>query len=55
MVMTERARGAVLQRSQSGNTVVVDDLAAALDAVRTHPKDGVVWQTGPEAPSAKPA
>lgn len=52
MVMTERARGAVLQRSQSGNTVVVDDLAAALDAVRTHPKDGVVWQTGPEAPSA---
>ncbi|KKY80319.1 conjugal transfer protein TraI [Enterobacter cloacae] len=52
MVMTERARGAVLQRSQSGNTVVVDDLAAALDAVRTHPKDGVVWQTGSEAPSA---
>lgn len=45
MVMTERARGAVLQRSQSGNTVVVNDLAAALDAVRTHPKDGVVWQT----------
>ncbi|MHA1002862.1 MobF family relaxase (plasmid) [Leclercia pneumoniae] len=52
MVMTERARGAVLQRSQSGNTVVVKDLAAALDAVRTHPKDGVVWQTGQEAPSA---
>lgn len=40
MVMTERARGAVLQRSQSGNTVVVNALAAALDAVRTHPKDG---------------
>lgn len=52
MVMTERARGAVLQRSQSGNTVVVNDLAAALDAVRMHPKDGVVWQTGQEAPSA---
>jgi len=52
MVMTERARGAVLQRSQSGNTVVVNDLAAALDAVRMHPKDGVVWQTGQEPPSA---
>lgn len=52
MVMTERARGAVLQRSQSGNTVVVNDLAAALDAVRTHPKDGVVWQTGQEPLSA---
>ena len=52
MVMTERARGAVLQRSQSGNTVVVNDLAAALDAVRTQPKDGVVWQTGQEPLSA---
>lgn len=52
MVMTERARGTVLQRSQSGNTVVVNDLAAALDAVRTHPKDGVVWQTGQEPLSA---
>lgn len=52
MVMTERARGAVLQRSQSGNTIVVSDLAAALDAVRHHPKDGVVWQTGDEPPSA---
>jgi hypothetical protein len=51
MVMTERARGAVLQRSQSGNTIVASDLAAALDAVRHHPKDGVVWQTGDE-PSA---
>jgi len=48
MVMTERARGAVLQRSQSGNTIVASDLTAALDAVRNHPKDGVVWQTGNE-------
>lgn len=52
MVMTERARGAVLQRSQSGNTIVVSDLTAALDAVRNNPKDGVVWQTGDEPPSA---
>ncbi|MCP2124505.1 UNVERIFIED_ORG: hypothetical protein J2Y93_004663 [Pantoea agglomerans] len=52
MVMTERARGAVLQRSQSGNTIVASDLTAALDAVRNHPKDGVVWQTGDESPSA---
>ncbi|MDP5163396.1 conjugative transfer relaxase/helicase TraI [Enterobacter ludwigii] len=53
MVMTERARGAVLQRSQSGNTIVVSDLTAALDAVRSNPKDGVVWQTGDETPSAQ--
>lgn len=52
MVMTERARGAVLQRSQSGNTIVASDLTAALDAVRNHPKDGVVWQTSDEPPSA---
>ena len=52
MVMTERARGAVLQRSQSGNTSVAGDLTAALDAVRNNPKDGVVWQTGDEPPSA---
>ena len=52
MVMTAQARGAVLQRSQSGNTMVVSDLPAALDAVRTHPKDGVVWQTGEESPSS---
>lgn len=51
MVMTERAQGAVLQRSRSGNTIVVSDLPAALDAVRTHPEDGVVWQTGDELPS----
>lgn len=51
MVMTAQARGAVLQRSQSGNTMVVSDLPAALDAVRTHPKDGVVWQTGEALPS----
>lgn len=51
MVMTERARGAVLQRSQSGTTIVASDLAAALDAVRNNPKDGVVWQTGDEKPS----
>lgn len=52
MVMTERAQGAVLQRSRSGNTIVVSDLPAALDAVRTHPEDGVVWQTGNNAPSS---
>ncbi|HFX7235010.1 TPA: conjugative transfer relaxase/helicase TraI domain-containing protein [Citrobacter farmeri] len=52
MIMTERARGAVLQRSKSGNTIVASDLTAALDAVRNHPKDGVVWQTGDEPPSA---
>ncbi len=52
MIATEQARGAVLQRSQSGNTIVVSDLTAALDVVRNHPKDGVVWQTGDEAPSS---
>ena len=52
MIATEQARGAVLQRSQSGNTIVVSDLTAALDAVRNHPKDGVVLQTSDEAPSS---
>ncbi|MHA0519732.1 conjugative transfer relaxase/helicase TraI domain-containing protein, partial [Citrobacter portucalensis] len=52
LVMTPRAQGAVLQRSQSGKTHVVKDIAAALDAVRAHPDDGVVWQTGDETPSA---
>ncbi|HDR2474381.1 conjugative transfer relaxase/helicase TraI [Enterobacter kobei] len=52
MIATEQARGAVLQRSQSGNTIVVSDLTAALDAVRNHPKDGVVLQTSDEPPSA---
>lgn len=52
MVMTERARGAVLQRSQSGNTLVVRDLNAALEAVKGNPRDGVVWQTGTESLSA---
>lgn len=52
MVMSERGRGALLQRSRSGHTRVVGELAAALDAVRTHPQDGVVWQTGDESPSS---
>lgn len=52
MVMTERARGVVLQRSQSGNTLVVSDLNAALEAVKGNPRDGVVWQTGKEPPSS---
>ena len=52
MVMSERGRGALLQRSRSGHTRVVGELAAALDAVRTHPQDGVVWQTGDEPPSS---
>ncbi|OAT35007.1 TraI family DNA-nicking and unwinding protein [Enterobacter soli ATCC BAA-2102] len=52
MIATEQARGAVLQRSQSGNTIVVSDLTAALDTVRNHPKDGVVLQTSDEPPSA---
>ncbi|WP_238085644.1 conjugative transfer relaxase/helicase TraI [Pseudescherichia vulneris] len=46
MVVTERAQGAVLQRSQTGNTIVVKDLSEALEAVKAHPRDGVVWQTG---------
>jgi ATP-dependent exoDNAse (exonuclease V) alpha subunit len=45
MVMTERARGAVLQRSQSGNTIVASDLTAALDAVRNHQR--TVWSGRP--------
>nr|WP_318384819.1 conjugative transfer relaxase/helicase TraI [uncultured Enterobacter sp.] len=52
MVATEGASAAVLQRSQTGNTHVVRHLSDALTAVREHPKDGVVWQTGGEKPSA---
>lgn len=46
MVATQGARGAVLQRSQTGHTHVVKDMAEALRVARDHPKDGVVWQTG---------
>ncbi|NHV46183.1 AAA family ATPase, partial [Cronobacter sakazakii] len=52
LVATEGARGAVLQRSHSGKTVVVNSLQEALDTVRARPQDGVVWQTGEEKPSA---
>ncbi|MBF4937722.1 conjugative transfer relaxase/helicase TraI [Cronobacter sakazakii] len=52
MVATEGARGAVLQRSHSGKTVVVNSLQEALDTVRARPQDGVVWQTGEDKPSA---
>ncbi|TDT50850.1 DNA helicase TraI [Enterobacter sp. AG5470] len=51
MVATHGATGAVLQRSRSGNTLVVSTVDAALKAVREHPEDGVVWQTGTEKPS----
>ncbi|WP_174263227.1 conjugative transfer relaxase/helicase TraI [Cronobacter sakazakii] len=51
MVATEGARGAVLQRSHSGITVVVNSLQEALDIVRARPQDGVVWQTGEDKPS----
>lgn len=53
MVMSERGRGALLQRSKSGNTVVVSELSAALDAVRNRPEDGVFWQVGTESLSAQ--
>ncbi|WP_035889975.1 MobF family relaxase [Kosakonia radicincitans] len=52
MVATQGASGAVVQRSRSGNTHVISTVDAALKAVREHPEDGVVWQTGTEKPSA---
>ncbi|EKA0987345.1 MULTISPECIES: conjugative transfer relaxase/helicase TraI [Cronobacter] len=51
MVATDGSRGAVLQRSNNGKTVVVRSLQEALDTVRVRPQDGVVWQTGEEKPS----
>ncbi|ELY3637785.1 conjugative transfer relaxase/helicase TraI [Cronobacter sakazakii] len=51
MVATDGSRGAVLQRSNNGKTVVVRSLQEALDTVRARPQDGVVWQTGEEKPS----
>jgi len=53
MVATEGARAAVLQRSQSGNTRVVKSVDEALNVLRTHPGDGVVWQTGEEKLSSQ--
>lgn len=52
MVATQGASGAVVQRSRSGNTLVVSTVDAAMRAVREHPEDGVIWQTGAEKPSA---
>ncbi|MFU0933939.1 conjugative transfer relaxase/helicase TraI domain-containing protein [Kluyvera cryocrescens] len=52
MVATEGVQGAILQRSSSGETHVARSLEDALDAVRRHPKDGVVWQTGEVRPLA---
>lgn len=52
MVATHGATGAVVQRSRSGNTLVVSTVDAALKAVREHPEDGVIWQTGTEKPSS---
>jgi hypothetical protein len=53
MVATEGARAAVLQRSQSGNTHVVNSVDEALNVLRTHPGDGVVWQTSEEKLSSQ--
>jgi conjugative transfer relaxase protein TraI len=53
MVATDGARAAVLQRSQSGNTHVVNSVDEALNVLRTHPGDGVVWQTGEEKLSSQ--
>ncbi|EJG2388475.1 conjugative transfer relaxase/helicase TraI [Kluyvera ascorbata] len=52
MVATEGVQGAILQRSRSGETHIARTLEDALDVVREHPKDGVVWQTGETRPSA---
>jgi len=51
MMATEGASGAVLQRSESGNTRVVKDLTSAISAAQNNPRDGVIWQTGEERPS----
>ncbi|WP_411202381.1 conjugative transfer relaxase/helicase TraI domain-containing protein [Kosakonia cowanii] len=51
MVATQGATGAVMQRSRSGNTHVVRTADEAFKAVREHPGDGVVWQTGDGKPS----
>lgn len=53
MVTTERAQGAVVQRSRNGETRVVATLQEALTVARENPKSGVVWQTGDEPPSAQ--
>ena len=52
MVATEGVQGAILQRSRSGETHIARSLEDALNVVREHPDDGVVWQTGETRPSA---
>jgi conjugative transfer relaxase protein TraI len=51
MLATEGVQAAILQRSRSGETRVISTLRGAIDALRDHPRDGIVWQTGVERPS----
>lgn len=51
MVTTDKATGVLVQRSRNGNTLVVSSANEALKAVREHPEDGVIWQTGTQKPS----
>lgn len=52
MLATEGAQGAILQRSESGDTRIVGSFSEALDTVRHYPQDGVVWQTSEIRPSS---
>lgn len=50
---TESAQAAILQKSRSGETLIVSDLAQGLAAARDKPDAGVVLLTGRQSPSAQ--
>ncbi|QKJ89284.1 IncF plasmid conjugative transfer DNA-nicking and unwinding protein TraI (plasmid) [Paramixta manurensis] len=52
-MMTPGGQAAVLQKSRSGETVIVSDMAQALDAARANPDAGVLLLTGARTPSAQ--
>ena len=50
---TESAQAAILQKSRSGETLIVSDLAQGLAAARDKPDVGVLLLTGRQSPSAQ--
>ncbi|QEW34513.1 conjugative transfer relaxase/helicase TraI (plasmid) [Erwinia billingiae] len=52
-LVTDGAQAAILQKSRSGETLIVSDLTQGLVAARDNPESGVLLLTGRHAPSAQ--
>lgn len=52
-LVTDGAQAAILQKSRSGETLIVSDLTQGLAAARDNPASGVLLLTGRHAPSAQ--